>query len=126
VEYTIAGTWESLPRHEIQALLRQWTIPIEELISNRHSITMASRKEWPRVLFISWMRLYVRRRRTSTPEGPRRCATPWYSWLVKHNRKGLPGGFKGQQRAREIALDLRAFRWAAQMGCFVPWNRAWC
>jgi len=31
-------------RHEIQALLRQRAI--EELISNRHSITMASRKEW--------------------------------------------------------------------------------
>lgn len=39
--------------HETQALLRQRTVPVEELISNRHSITMASRKERPRVLFIS-------------------------------------------------------------------------
>lgn len=105
------GYTGKLIRHEIQALLRQRTIPVEELISNRHSIMMASRKERPRVLFISWMQLYARRHRTSTPEGPRRCAAPWCSWLIKHNRKGLPEGFKGQRRAREIALDLmRAFR----------------
>jgi len=80
-------------RHEIQALLRQRAI--EELISNRHSITMASRKEWLCILFISWMQLYARRHRTSTPEGPRRCTAPWYSWLVKHNRKGLPWRVQG-------------------------------
>lgn len=84
-------------RHEIQALLQQRTVLVEDSLVTDIPLRWRLVKNGRAYYSFSWMQLYAWRRRTSTPEGPRRCAALQYSWLVKHNRKRLPGGFKGQR-----------------------------